>query len=175
MLNIIVAISENNVIGKDNNIPWAGAYPEDLRRFKKLTLGCTVVMGRKTWESMNCKALKQRTNIVITSEAESKEYRKKYSGAYVEKSIERAIELHYNIKNRCEQAWFIGGTSIYEEALKYAELIDITYIPEVVKGNNLIKFPDFDRNEWKIWEKFENDRDNRLQHQIFTRKFYTEL
>ena len=171
MLNIITAVSENGVIGKDNKLPWAESYPDDLRRFRKLTLGCTVIMGRKTWESMRCKPLKKRSNIVITSETD----KEKFAGAIVCRTVEEAIEVHnkYKILHEKNHAWFIGGASIYEEALKHAQLIDFTYIPETIDGENLVIFPDFDKNQWKEWESFKNNNDKRLQHQMYTRKIYT--
>jgi len=170
MLNIIAAISENGVIGKDNKLPWVESYPIDLKRFKRLTLGCTVIMGRKTWESMGCKPLKWRYNIVITSE----EYSKKFNGACISRSIEDALLFHEEIKgiNDKDHAWFIGGASIYKEALKHAQLIDLTYIPETIEGDT-IKFPELSKDEWKGWQKYKNASDKRLQHQIYTRKIYT--
>ena len=104
MKGILVAVSPEGIIGKDNSIPWH--YPEDLKRFKKLTLGKTVIMGRNTWESIPEKQrpLPDRRNIVIT--------RTNVKDVECFNSIEKAVET-------CKgDIWYIGGAGIYKEALE---------------------------------------------------------
>ena len=153
MKGILVATSPENVIGKDNAIPWY--YSEDLKRFKKLTIGKTVIMGRKTWESLPVKPLPDRRNIVIT--------RQKIDGVECFKSIDSALE-------ECKgDIWFIGGAGIYEEAMGKADLIDMTLVPDNISGDDCIYFPDIDDN----WEEGRTEplKDStKLLHKIYTRR-----
>tara|TARA_B100000131_G_scaffold303746_1_gene328089 strand:- start:178 stop:642 length:465 start_codon:yes stop_codon:yes gene_type:complete len=153
MKGILVATSPENVIGKDNTIPWH--YSEDLKRFKRLTIGKTVIMGRKTWESLPVKPLPDRRNIVIT--------RQKIDGVECFKSIDRALE-------ECKgDIWFIGGAGIYEEAMGKADLIDMTLVPDNISGDDCIYFPDIDDN----WEEGRTEplKDStKLLHKIYTRR-----
>ncbi len=153
MKGILVATSPENVIGKDNTIPWH--YSEDLKRFKRLTIGKTVIMGRKTWESLPVKPLPDRRNIVIT--------RQKIDEVECFKSIDRALE-------ECKgDIWFIGGARIYEEAMGKADLIDMTLVPDNISGDDCIYFPDIDDNwEEGITEPLKDS--TKLLHKIYTRR-----
>ena len=125
MKGILVAVSPEGIIGKDNAIPWH--YSTDLKRFKRLTTGNTIIMGRKTWESLPKKPLPERRNIVIT--------RSSIDGVECFRSIDDALQT-------CEgDIWFIGGAGIYEEAMEKVDVIDMTLVPDKVKGNNCIYFP----------------------------------
>ena len=105
MKGILVAVSPEGIIGKDNTIPWH--YSTDLKRFKRLTISNTIIMGRKTWESLPIKPLPERRNIVIT--------RSSIEGVECFRSIDDALQT-------CEgDIWFIGGAGIYEEAMEKAE------------------------------------------------------
>ena len=153
MKGILVATSPENVIGKDNAIPWY--YSEDLKRFKKLTIGKTVIMGRKTWESLPVKPLPDRRNIVIT--------RQKIDGVECFKSIDSALE-------ECKgDIWFIGGAGIYEEAMGKADLIDMTLVPDRVSGDDCVYFPNIDDN-WKEGETKPLKDSTKLLHKIYTRR-----
>ena len=137
MINIIVATSENNVIGKDNTIPWH--IPQDLENFKKLTIGNTVVMGRKTYESLpkEYKPLPNRVNIIISR---NKKYIAK--GCLVVNSLEDALRKADNDK----EIFIIGGGQIYREGLKFTERIYLTKIHNNIEGD--IYFPKLN----KFWE-----------------------
>ena len=116
-LTVIVAVSENQVIGKDNDLIWDLSI--DLKRFKSLTSGHNMIMGRKTFESFP-KPLPNRTHIVITRQ-------KNYpvnDGVIVVNSIEEALK---NIKND-DQPFIIGGGEIYKQALPYASVIELTRV-----------------------------------------------
>ena len=131
MRGILVATSPEGVIGKNNTIPWY--YSEDLKRFKRLTIGKTVIMGRNTWESLPIKPLPERRNIVIT--------RSSLEEVECFRSIDEAVET-------CEgDIWFIGGAGIYEEAMLKSNLIDMTLVPDNVTGEGCIYFPKIG-NEW---------------------------
>ena len=108
MKGILVAVSPEGIIGKNNMIPWH--YSADLKRFKRLTTGNTVIMGRKTWESLPIKPLPNRRNIVIT--------RSSIEEIDCFQSIDDALQT-------CKgDVWFIGGAGIYEEAMIKAGLIN---------------------------------------------------
>ena len=118
-ISIIAAISENNVIGKDNQLIWH--LSEDLKRFKKLTLHHSIIMGRKTYDSLSIKPLPKRKNIII-----SKNTNLNYDDAIVVNSIKDALELC-----KGEKEIFIGGgATIYEKFIGYACKLYITKIFE---------------------------------------------
>jgi len=153
MKGILVATSPEGIIGKNNKIPWN--YSADLKRFKRLTTGNTIIMGRKTWESLPIKPLPNRRNIVIT------------------KSIIEDIECFQSIDEAlqtCEgDVWFIGGAGIYEEAMKKADLIDMTLVPDNISGDNCVYFPKIDKTwiESRI-KTLENS--DILKHKTYTRR-----
>ena len=153
MKGILVATSPENVIGKDNAIPWY--YSEDLKRFKRLTIGKTVIMGRKTWESLPVKPLPDRRNIVIT--------RQKINGVQCFKSIDSALE-------ECKgDIWFIGGAGIYEEAMEKANLIDMTLVPDRITGDGCVYFPNID-DDWIEGETKPLKDSTKLLHKTYTRR-----
>jgi dihydrofolate reductase len=153
MKGILVAVSPEGIIGKNNSIPWH--YSADLKRFKRLTIGNTVIMGRKTWESLPIKPLPNRRNIVIT--------RSSIEEIDCFQSIDDALQT-------CEgDVWFIGGAGIYEEAMKKADLIDMTLVPDNITGKNCIYFPEIG-NEWKEEENNRLEEDPKLGHKTYTRR-----
>ena len=153
MKGILVAISPEGIIGKDNTIPWH--YSEDLKRFKRLTIGKTVIMGRNTWESLPIKPLPERRNIVIT--------RSLIENVECFKSINEALKT-------CDgDIWFIGGAGIYEEAMDLADCIDMTLVPDSISGNNCIYFPKVG-NEWQESKENPLEKGSRLLHKIYTRR-----
>jgi dihydrofolate reductase len=119
MVSLIVAKSENNVIGKDGNIPWY--IPEDLKRFKKITTNNVVIMGRKTYESLpkEYRPLPNRLNIIISR---NKNY--KAENCLVFNNLEKAIRKAGTNK----EIFIIGGSEIYNEGLKYTNKIYLTEV-----------------------------------------------
>jgi|TARA_B110000263_G_scaffold241207_1_gene245207 dihydrofolate reductase len=153
MKGILVAVSPEGIIGKDNTIPWH--YSADLKRFKRLTIGNTIIMGRKTWESLPIKPLPERRNIVIT--------RTDVEGAECFRSIDNAIET-------CNgDVWFIGGAGIYEEAMAKADIIDMTLVPDNISGEGCVYFPKIEK-DWKESEITLLEDDVRLKHKIYSRR-----
>ncbi len=136
MIKMIAAVSENMVIGKDNDLPWENSYPEDLKNFKKLTLNSTVIMGKNTFISIGSKPLPKRRNIVVTSSV--------IDSAECYPSLKLAIKAAK--KNTSSDIWLIGGRGIYQEGLKYCQEIHLTHIPEKIEGDNLVYFPNIDFN-----------------------------
>ena len=128
------------------------------KRFKEITLGSTIIMGRLTFESMNSKPLPGRRNIVIT--------RNRLEGGESFPSIEEALETCTN-----EDVWFIGGAKIYEEALdKYADVIDLTSVPDQISDPKAVKFPAIDARLWEPGESTPNESNPALTHQRYLRK-----
>ncbi len=142
----------DGVIGLDGTIPWH--YSADLKRFKRLTLGSTVIMGRKTWESLPNRPLPERQNIVVTRTSRPKTDH----CASLEQAIRSA--QHDNI-------WFIGGAELYREAIDYCDSIDVTHVPDTIDHKNSIRFPAIDWTHWCAQPKLQNDEDQRLYHQLY--------
>lgn len=139
-LAIIVAQAENRVIGINNNLPWH--LPEDLRYFKRVTMGKPIIMGRKTFESIG-RPLPGRTNIVV-----SRDTAYQPENVKVVNSLEAAKELAESIcmVNGCDEAMVIGGAQIYEQALPLADRLYLTQVHAEVKGDAL--FPAFHPGDW---------------------------
>jgi len=133
MINIISAMGRNQVIGKNGKLPWK--LPEDMHHFVKITLGCPVVMGRKTFESIG-KPLKNRKNIILTRD---KNYQN--DGCLVYNDLEKVIDDFGK-----ENLMVIGGGEIYRQFLPYAERIYLTYIDQNFEGDSL--FPEFLDENW---------------------------
>lgn len=145
-LSIISALDTKEGIGKHNSLPWY--LPEDLKRFKKLTIGHPVIMGRKTFESIFNrlgKPLPERVNIVV-----SKNPQFKPEGVTVFSSVEEAIDYAFKIEN--EEIFIIGGATIYNQTI---DRVDKLYITQV-KGDHQadIFFPKID---WKLWREAERE------------------
>lgn len=132
MISFIVAMSENGVIGVDNHLPWN--IPEDLKRFKKVTTGHPILMGRKTFESIG-KPLPNRTNIIISR---NKEYRAE--GTVTCTSIEEALEWA-NKAPGSEEIFVIGGAEIFKMALPMAKRIYLTIVHWPFEGDVHFSWP----------------------------------
>ncbi|MEC7687313.1 MAG: dihydrofolate reductase [Candidatus Thermoplasmatota archaeon] len=153
MKGILVAVSPEGIIGKNNTIPWH--YSADLKRFKRLTTGKTIIMGRKTWESLPVKPLPNRRNIVIS--------RSSLENVDCFRSIDEALET-------CEgDIWFIGGAGIYEEAMLKSDVIDMTLVPDNISGEGCIHFPKIGI-EWIEGETKPLKEDTKLMHKNYTRR-----
>lgn len=138
IFSIIAAISSNGVIGNNNDLPWH--IPDDLKRFKSLTTGHTIIMGRKTYESLKVKPLPNRRNIVISTNIGFSPL-----GCELAENIEKAILLADEPE---KENFIIGGASIYQAFLPYCKNLYITRLGNIIKGN--IFFPEFDLSQWKI-------------------------
>jgi len=141
-LAVIVAAAENGVIGRDNALPWH--LPEDLRYFKKVTLGKPIVMGRKTFESIG-RALPGRTNIVITRKPDFQA-----EGVRVVASFDDALRLAQDIaaSDGVQELVVIGGAEIYKAAIPRADRLYITEVHAQVEGDAILP-----QIEWKYWRE----------------------
>lgn len=134
-LAILAAVAANRVIGRDNALPWH--LPADLRRFKQLTLGQIVVMGRRTFDSIG-KPLPGRTNVVLT-----RQHNLDLPGVLMADSI-RAILDRFSSDDR--QIFIIGGEALFQETLPLCQRLYLTEIQGDFDGDTF--FPEYDRNEW---------------------------
>jgi len=149
---IIVAASENNVIGKDNKLIWH--LKNDLKRFKALTSGHDIIMGRKTFESFP-KLLPNRRHIVITRQ---KDY-KAPKGVIVVSSLKKALSFVSNSK-----VYVIGGGQIYKDAMSLATTIELTRVHEDFIGDTF--FPEIDDRVWYIISEEHHEKDENHAHRF---------
>ncbi len=133
-LSIIVAMANNSVIGINNSLPWH--LPEDLKRFRALTIGHHIIMGRKTYESLG-RLLPGRTTVIVTR---NKNYQ--IQGALIAYSLEQAISLCGDDS----EVFLIGGAELYQTGLKLADKIYLTEVSLDVAGDAF--FPEFDLSNW---------------------------
>jgi dihydrofolate reductase len=137
-ITMVVAIAENGVIGRDGDLPWR--LSTDLRRFKALTLGKPIVMGRRTWESFPKRPLPGRTNIVITRQADFAD-----AGAVVAHSLDEAIAIAAGEKP--DEICVIGGGQVFREAMALASVLHVTHILASIDGDTF--FPTIERDVWR--------------------------
>ena len=138
---LVVAVAANGVIGRDGAMPWR--LSTDLKRFKALTLGKPVIMGRKTYSAIG-KALPQRTNIVVTRDPAFRP-----SDALVAGSVEEAIAIgRWEAAVNGGEICVIGGGQIYAQALPLADRVHLTYVDSRPDGDT--RFPDIDAADWRI-------------------------
>jgi dihydrofolate reductase len=133
-LSLIVAMAENRVIGKDNALPWR--LPADLRRFRRLTTGYPVIMGRRSYESIG-RPLPERTNIIVTRRPG---YR--VDGCLIAHTLEDALTLAQG----AQETFVIGGADIYGQTLERAQRIYLTLVHAEVPGDTF--FPKLDMSTW---------------------------
>lgn len=156
-ISIIVAASENNVIGRDNSIPWH--LPDDLKFFRKKTEGHPVIMGRKNFESIVAalgKPLPKRSNIIVTRDASYEAV-----GCQVSSSLEEAI-MYGHKDNDKEEIFIIGGGEIYKQALDLCNYIYLTRIHAWIAGD--VFFPEIDLAVWEEVEREEHPADTKHKY-----------
>lgn len=134
-ITMIVAVAENGAIGKDNNLLWH--ISGDLKRFKAITTGHSIIMGRKTYLSFPKRPLPDRKNIILTHGDTT------FEGAFTAKDINQAIDL-------CEsdEVFIIGGESIYRQFLPYTTKIFLTKVHKEYEADTF--FPELNMDEWKV-------------------------
>ncbi|WP_041241037.1 dihydrofolate reductase [Croceibacter atlanticus] len=147
MLTMIAAAAENNALGKDGDLVWH--LPDDFKRFKKLTTGHHIIMGRKTFESFP-KPLPNRTHIVITR---NRDYTKE--GCIVVHNLEDALK----IAEEDTQPFIIGGGEIYKLALNASEKIELTRVHDTFEADAF--FPEIDLSKWELMNEEFHEIDER--------------
>ena len=138
IISHLVAASENNVIGKNNQLPWH--LPNDFKYFKNKTWGMPVVMGRKTYESLD-KPLPGRINIVVTANLDWKR-----DDVITAKSIDEAIKKA--AESDCKEVFIIGGGEIFKQTLGMANRLYITRVHTTIEGD--VFYPEIDKSKWNL-------------------------
>lgn len=151
----VVAISENHVIGKNNKLLWY--LPNDLKHFKDITSGHTVIMGRKTFDSVG-KPLPRRRNIIITRQTIFIE------GCEVVNSVEEALALCAGE----QEVFIVGGAEIYRQSLPLTDRVYLTIVHKEFDGDSF--YPELDKNEWKEVDREDHqpDEKNALPYSFIT-------
>lgn len=152
ILSAIVAVAENGVIGAENDLPWR--LSADLQRFRRLTMGHHIVMGRKTWESIG-RLLPGRTSVIVTRQTNYE-----VQGAKVANAIENAIELCQGD----DEPFIVGGAEIYRASLPLVTRLYFTRVHTEIEGD--ARFPEMN---WANWRKIEQtfhsaDEKNEFDH-----------
>ncbi len=149
-VSLIVAVSDNGVIGRDGKLPWH--LPDDLKRFRSLTIGARVLMGRKTADSIGA-PLARRRNIVASRRGITRR------GAWVTvPSLVDAIQAYNG-----EDVFIIGGAEVYEAALPFCTRAYVTRVHATVEGSDLMRFP-CDLSSWHVVASERHDADARHAH-----------
>ncbi|MCY4096093.1 MAG: dihydrofolate reductase [Gammaproteobacteria bacterium] len=152
IVSLIYAMTRNRVIGRDGGLPWS--LPDEMAHFRQTTLGHPVIMGRKTFDSMNRKPLPKRQNIVMSrSECEAE-------------GIQHAIDINsalaFAYESGSQECFVIGGSAIYEAALPVADRLVETIIEAEIDGD--VYFPAYDANEWLEVSRTHHPADERHEH-----------
>ena len=148
-LALVVAVAENGVIGRDGGLPWR--LPEDLKHFRRLTLGNTVLMGRKTFESLG-KPLEGRANWVLTRDPAFVP-----AGALVFRDLDAALAAQPQ-----GELLVIGGADLYQQTLPLASRLELTRVHARVEGDTY--FPDYDAAQWHETARVDHAADERHAH-----------
>ncbi len=165
-LSFIVAASENNAIGINNELPWR--LPEDLKFFKRTTMGKPVIMGRKTYESLG-RPLPGRLNVVISSSA----HLQLPEGTVQAKSISEAIAVAEGEKK--DEVFIIGGGKIFADSIHLADRLYITRVHTTISNADTF-FPDIDHTHWKlVWQEDHHADDKHAYNYTFQRYERIEL
>ena len=151
-IGMIAALDRGRVIGRDGDLPWK--LPDDLSRFMRITRGHAVVMGRRTWESIGGKPLKNRVNIVLSRSASALE------GAELARTAEEAIELA--ARRGASELWVIGGAAVYEAFLARADVLELTHVDADVEGD--VRFPAWDAESFRVSREEAHPADERHAH-----------
>jgi len=141
MISLIVAASINNVIGKNNQLPWH--LPNDMKYFKNNTWGMPVIMGRKTFESFGAGPLPGRMNVVISRQAALPHADPKVK---VAATLRQAIDMAATAD--CKEVFVIGGAQVYAEAIAWADRIYLTRVEAVIEGD--VYFPEMNTERWMM-------------------------
>jgi dihydrofolate reductase len=151
-ISCIVATADNNVIGKDNDIPWY--LPADLSYFKKTTINHHIIMGKNCYNSIG-RPLPKRTNVILTKDP--------YfivSNCLIAHSIPEALEIAY--KNGEEEAFIVGGAKIYEQTVNLWDKLYLTRVDLDVEGD--VYFPEVDFSEWNLISEEKHQADEKNPH-----------
>ncbi len=153
-VSIIAAVAENGVIGRGGQLPWR--LSADLQRFKRLTMGHTVIMGRRTWESIG-RALPGRRMIVVTRQPD---YHIDPPEVATASSLDDALQVAQTARD--SEAFIVGGAELYREALPRVDRLYFTRIRARVEGDTY--FPEVAWKNWRLTESISHDADDKNEH-----------
>lgn len=159
-VSMIVAMSENRTIGRDGDLPWR--LPDDLKRFKRLTMGHAIIMGRKTFDSIG-RPLPGRTNIVL-----SRDPAYRADGVDVVDSLDAALSLAAE-REGADEAFIIGGAALFDLGLPRADRIYLTAVHANVDGD--VFFPAVDFFDWRLVEYLRHARDDKHDYSFSYRTY----
>lgn len=153
-ISLIAAMSQNRVIGKNNDLPWR--LPDDMKYFQKTTKGHVVIMGRKNFDSLpaNFKPLPNRTNVILTRNKDLVA-----EGCEIFTELAKAVNFAKDCKE--EELFIIGGGEVYKQSLHLADRIYLTRINHEIEGDTY--FPEL-APEWKVVEEIHHPKDDRHQY-----------
>lgn len=147
-LTLVVAVSENGVIGREGGLPWR--LSDDLRRFKRLTMGACMIMGRKTYDSIG-RPLPGRRSLVLTRQPAQESVPESESsnvGVRFVPTLDAALEVAAKAGLRLDVAFVVGGAEVYRLALPRADRVQLTRVHAIVEGDTT--FPDLDPTQWEL-------------------------
>lgn len=153
-ISIIVAVAENGIIGGGGGLPWR--LSDDLRRFKQLTMGHTIIMGRRTWESIG-RALPGRRTVVVSR---SPGFQIDVKDVATATSLDDAVRIAERYGD--DEAFIVGGAELYRESLGRADRLYLTRVRGTVDGDTL--FPEIEWNRWQLVESEEYDANEKNEH-----------
>lgn len=165
MIALIIALPKNRVIGNNNDLPW-GKIETDMALFRSTTMGASLIMGRKTFESIGSKPLTGRRNIVVSSNLKSSD-----PEVFVARSIEEALSISV------EPVFFIGGARIYEEAESYCDTAYVTHIPLEAEGDIKMSESFLSEEKWVLESRvyvYDRKSDMNLSFERMTKSSNTQ-
>jgi len=156
-VSVVAAVAENGVIGREGGLPWR--LPDEIRYFKRLTTGQTVIMGRRTYDEIRA-PLANRRNIVVTR-----------NGEWRAEGVESAGSLSLALKLAAgeEEVFVVGGAEIYRQALPLAQRLYLTTVHADVEGDTT--FPDWDPSEWRLVTEDHHPADERHRYAFTVRRY----
>jgi len=157
-ITLIAAVAENNALGKDNKMLWH--LPDDFKRFKQLTTGHYIVMGRKTFESLPG-MLPNRTHVIITHQEDYKA-----EGCIVVNSLDDALA----VSPKDDEVFIIGGGEIFKDSMAIADKIELTYIYGISPEADTF-FPEIDNEQWKLVEEVHHPADEKHKFEFAFQTF----
>lgn len=155
-ISVIAAVAANGVIGRDGDLPWR--LSADLRRFKRLTMGHPIVMGRRTWESLG-RPLPGRTSIVVTRQVD---YAPGAEGVLTAGGLADALEVAQAAPGGDAEVFIIGGAELYRAALPMAQRLYLTHVHADVAGD--AAFPEYDAAAWQLAQSERHAADEQNDH-----------
>lgn len=161
-ISLIAAAAENNVIGKDNDLPWK--LPDDMKFFKEITTGHHILMGRKNLESFG-RLLPNRINLILTRDEEYE-----FKGAHIFHDLDKAIA--FAKENDEDELMIIGGGEIYRQSMAKADTIYLTRVHSEIEGD--VYFPKIDAASWKMTEEYFHPSDEKHEY-AFTFQTYERI